>query len=624
MRRPESSGLPADDCALKRLAPESQETGAIVLCAPPVVLRHSGASLALLALVFCSCSQSSNVSPGSPSLSKPSVNPPANSSHGANVPPVVKGREPGPEDWFEDMTDRSGVQFTYRNGREGDKFTILESVGGGVALIDFDGDGDLDIFITGGGAIAGTPMVISGLKSALYRNDGGWVFVDVTTASGLQTATDYSLGCSSADYDCDGFSDLLITGYPRSHLFRNTGDGSFEDVTDRVGLSLEGLHTASAWPDIDNDGAPDLFVTGYVSFDLKEDRQCGDHLRKIKDICGVWQYSPAPDRLFLNRQEDSFEDISQEAGIRADGKGLGVVAADFDEDGNIDFYVANDYAANHFYLGTGGRTVNEIGLLAGVAFDEFGIPQGSMGVDAGDYNGDGLADIFVTNYQMEDNTLYKNLGKAQFTVMGGASIGLRDVCRPYVGFGTGWTDFDSDGWLDLFVLNGHVMYFTGQSPYEQPSFVFRNESGRRFENVSSAAGPYFSAPHVARGAAVGDLDGDGAQDLVIVHQNSPVTLLRNRHPRKDWTCIQLVGTKSEPQAVGATVTCAFEGRKIVRHVRSGAGYLSHFDRRIVVPTENGDPTECEVRWLNGRREVYRNLVPRQTNVLIEGRGNRGQ
>jgi hypothetical protein len=521
-------------------------------------------------------------------------------------------------DWFDDVTGRSGIRFSYQNGRAGEKYTLLESVGGGVALLDYDGDGDLDVFLTGGGTISGTPATTAGLKAALYRNDGNWKFVDVTDSSGLGVATDYSIGCSCSDFDRDGHLDLLITGYPQTHLWRNLGNGTFEDVTAKVGLDLNGLHTASAWGDIDNDGWPDLFVGGYVKFDLAEGRQCGNLERKIRDICGIWQYPAAPDRLLRNRQGTSFEDISQRAEIRADGKALGVVASDLNADGHLDFYVANDYTPNHLYLGNGGGSFRETALQSGVAFDDFGVPQGSMGVDVGDYDGDGRGDIFITNYQMEDNTLYRNLGDAQFSVAN--SIGLQDVCRPYVGFGTGWVDFDSDGWLDLFVVNGHVMYFTGQSAYRQPSFLFRNRLGNHFENVSADGGPYFSDMHVARGAAVGDLDDDGAPDLVIIHHNAPVAVLRNQHRPPHWTSLLLKGVRSDPMAVGATVTVEFQGRKLVRHVRSGAGYLSQFDRRILVPTADDNPIKCEVCWLGGQREIFGNLAPRRTNVVVEGAG----
>lgn len=581
-------------------------------------LFQKSLALVLLLLPACSDSQDKSKLPTSP----PDQAAPNVLHESRSVAPNQVTTEEQPEVWFEDVTKATGIQFTYKNGREGEKYTLLESIGGGVALIDYDNDGDLDIFITGGGQIGGSPTAVSGVPSAFYRNDGNWKFTDVTSDVGLDSATDYTIACSSADYDRDGHPDLLVTGYPQTRLFRNTGNRRFEDVTGKLGLPILGLHTASAWPDVNNDGWPDLYVTGYVKFDLHEGRKCGDLARNIKDICGIWQYPPAPDRLFLNHGGTNFEEISKAAGILEDGKGLGVVASDFNEDGHIDLYVANDYTANQLYLGIGNNKFEESALLAGVAVDEFGIPQGSMGVDVGDFDGDGRGDLFLTNYQLEDNILYRNLGHGQFSTLNNGAIGLGNICRPYVGFGTGWVDFDLDGWLDLFVLNGHVMYSTGQSPYQQPSFLFRNQAGAQFRNVTKAGGSYFSNLHVARGAAAGDLDDDGACDLVVVHQNAPVSVLRNRLNPPHWTSVELVGVRSEPHAVGATVTVTYDGRSIVRHVRSGAGYLSQFDRRILFPMRDETPAQCEVRWLNRDREVFHNIQPKRTNRLVEGEGER--
>ncbi len=521
-----------------------------------------------------------------------------------------------PDDWF--LQPPTGIDFTYRNGREGNKFTLLESIGGGVALFDFDNDAILDIFLIGGGTLAGSPMVIGGLPSALYRNRGDFQFTEVAASAGVATSSSYTVGCSVCDFNCDGHPDVFITGYPHCRFFCNQGDGTFQDWTESEIVKDAGLHAASVWGDFDSDGLPDLFVTGYVTFDLREDRNCGEDLRGIRDICGIWQYPPAPDRLYRNRGDGTFVETTTTAGLRSDGKGLGAVAADINGNGTLDLYVGNDFTPNFLYLGDGRGTFVEQGLQSGTALDANGAPQGSMGVDFGDYDGDGRGDLFVANYQLEDNTLYRNSGDDTFSVA--AHIGLEDVCRPYVAFGTGWFDFDSDGWQDLFVLNGHVMYHTGQSPYEQPQFLFRNQNGQRFENCSDKGGPYFSVHHVARGGAVGDLDNDGAPDLVIVHQNSPVTILKNRLTPKKWVSVCLHGTSSDPFATGAVVTSKYAGRELVRHVRGGAGYLSQFDRRILFPIDENSAGDCTVRWLNGKQERFRNLQPNHTNALIEGRG----
>lgn len=591
----------------------------------PTVYRHCGFDLALAVLIFLgtSCDREQGHHPPrltqKREIARIGVSPETPvKSDSANTKRLIPP-QPTDKDWFDDVTVASNVDFSFRNGREGEKFTLLESVGGGAGLFDFNCDDAVDLFVTGGGTIQGSPIVIAGLPNALYRNQSNLRFETVGLPARLADSDTYAIGCSVCDYNCDGHPDLFVTGYPRCNLYCNQGDGTFADVTTAAGLQFDGLQTASTWGDFDSDGLPDLLVVAYVTFDLREDRNCGDETRRIRDICGIWQYPPAPDRLFRNRGDGTYEEVTARAGLRADGKGLGVVSADVNEDGALDVYIANDFTPNFLYLGDGKGQFRECGLISGTASDENGIPQGSMGVDFGDYDGDGRGDLFVTNYQLEDNTLYRNLGDAQFAVTNG-KVGLRDTCRPYVGFGTGWVDWDSDGWLDLFVLNGHVMYFTGDSPYEQPQFLFRNRDGERFENRSSQGGPYFAVPHVARGGAVGDLDNDGAPDLVVVHQNSPVTVLKNRLPAGRWIRICLHGTASDPFAVGSVISSSFAGRKIVRHVHGGGGYLSHFDRRILLPVDEGQPGKCTIRWLNGTQEVFDDLEPGRTHHLIEGRG----
>jgi hypothetical protein len=533
--------------------------------------------------------------------------------------PAPLPRAARPDDWFEDVTEQTGIRFAYRTGREGEQYTVLEPLGGGVAGFDYDRDGDVDLFFLGGGRISGPPPKVEGLPPKLYRNDGDWQFTDVTEAAGLNSAGDYSLGCAVGDFDRDGCPDLFVTCFGRSRLFHNDGKGRFTDVTDDAGLAIDGFSSAAVWADVDRDGWPDLYVVGYLRVALHESKPCGDLLRKIKDICGPKIYDGAPDRLFRNRGDNTFEEITKTAGLSEEGKGLGVVAADLNEDGWIDFYVANDTTANHLYLGGPGLRFRETGLAAGVAVDENGTPQGSMGIGLGDYDGDGHCDIWVTNFEREHNTLYRSRGGGEFTDSTLAA-GLANVGRPEVGFGTGFVDFDSDGWLDLYVTNGHVQYYTGQSPYLQPAFLLQNLQGKTFANRSAVGGPYFSVPHAGRGAASADLDNDGAIDLVIVHQNDPVVLLRNRRAPPSWVRIELRGAQSDPAAIGAVVALDYQGRQLNRVVVGGEGYLSHADQRIVFPADDDQPRDVTVRWLSGKEEVFRGVPVRQTTQLVEGAG----
>lgn len=357
-------------------------------------------------------------------------------------------------------------------------------VGGGPSLVDYDGDGRLDLLLTGGGTISNAvPIEIAGLPPALYRNLGDWKFVPVTADAGLAGPTSYSHGIMAADYDNDGFTDLFVSGYGKARLLHNDGAGSFCDV-------------------------------------------------------------------------------SRESGLRDEDRALGFVAADMNNDGWTDIYVANDEAANRLYLGGPSFPLREIGELSGAALSEDGAAEGRMGVDWGDFDGDGRGDLFVTNFELEDNALYRQEQPELFRHVS-IPMGLGGPCRSLVGFGTGFVDFDLDGWLDLFICNGHVFYRTGRSPCRQPAFVFRNREGRHFDDVSRAAGDYFRRVHVGRGAAPGDLDNNGTQDLVIVHQNDPVSILKNRQQRAGWISLRLIGRNSSRDPIGTVVTYEFEGRKMV-------------------------------------------------------------
>lgn len=534
----------------------------------------------------------------------------------AEEPPVGVSTD---DDWFEDVTPQSGVDFVYRNGRDGQQYFILESLGGGVALLDYDRDGDSDLFFTGGGTIGESDGSIRGLPSALYRNEGDWRFVDVTAQTGVGNAKQYTHGCTVGDYDCDGWPDLFVCGYNGWYLLHNTGGGQFRDVTAESGLvgHKAGWNTAALFADIDGDALPDLYVVRYLEWTPETDVVCRNR-HGHRQICSPGQFQGASDRLFRNLGDGKFEDISSRAGLSPGGNGLGAVAADANRDGWIDLYVANDETNNFLYLGGPELQLRESGLVAGVATNEYGMHDGSMGVDAADYDGDGDLDLWVTNFEAEDNALYENIGPASFkqsTVI----TGLAGQSRRLVGFGTGFADFDLDGWLDLFVVNGHVFYQGGHSPYAQPAQLFHNREGKRFANVAAQGGDYFRTTHAARGAAVGDLDNDGALDLVVVHQNRPVTLLRNRKTIESYICVEVVGTTGNRDAVGARVSTVYQERELVRWIVSGAGYFSHSDRRIVLPTSD-DKAGVTIVWPAGQRERFSGLSAGRVHTLVEGRG----
>lgn len=525
-----------------------------------------------------------------------------------------------PDDLFSDVTSTTGIEFRFRNGREAGLYSILETVGGGVGMVDFDGDDDLDLFFAGGGQFDLHTGRATGFACRLYRNDGGMRFTDVSEETGVSRMPwDYSHGVTSADYNRDGAPDLFVTCFGRCRLLKNVNGRAYVDSTREAGLDIDGPYTASAWGDVDRDGWPDLLVAGYVRWTPAANDVCIDKQTNVRDCCPPQRYQAVETRLFRNQQDGTFAEVTKKAGLRADGKSLGAVAADFNEDGWIDFYVANDQVVNHLYFGRPQFPLEEAGAVSGTAFNEYGVPEGSMGVDAGDFDGDGRIDIFVTNFDLEDNSLYRNLGSGQFS-HATVKSGLGGVGRTLVGFGTGFADFDGDGWLDLFVANGHVYYHRGDDDGRQRALLLRNDGGSRFRDDSASGGTYFRASHAGRGAAVGDLDNDGGLDLVIVHQNDPIVVLKNRRPMKSWTRVRLRGTDSDPDAIGATVESTWQGRTLTRAICSGGGYLSQFDARVLLPAEIETGQSVVVRWLKGRRERFSGLPLGKTTVLEEGRG----
>jgi RNA polymerase sigma factor (sigma-70 family) len=547
---------------------------------------------------------------------------------------------PGKTDLYRDMTPGSGVDVIYRNGQEAGYFAPLEEIGGGVALIDYDGDGLLDVLLLGGGTYAGADRrQIQGLPCRLYRNLGHWKFADVTRAVGLDGPAFYAHGVAVADYDCDGWPDLVITGYGGMALYHNESDGKggrrFVDVTRRAGLTGATWGTSAAWADLDGDGYPDLYVCQYVDWSLDNNPVCrtgtGD-----RDICPPKQFAALPHKLFHNNRDGTFRDVSKSAGLRtprteqdyadldwlgkaaveqlraADrtkdyGKGRGVVVADVNDDGKPDLYVANDTTDNFLYLNRsipGHIRLEESGMMAGVARDDRGVPTSSHGVAAGDYQNTGRPALWCTNYEGELFCLYENHrqpGRDIFRFKSPAA-GIAAIGQQHVGWGTAFLDFDNDGWLDLVIVNGHEVRHPQGGKRGQRPLLLHNCGDGRFVDISEQAGPYFRTDHVGRGLAVGDLDNDGDLDLVICNLNEPAVLLRNE-AGGHWLGVELVG-KGFRDVTGLPVVVEVGDRRLTRFVPGGGSYLSSGDRRLVFGL--GDRKEIDrltVTW-GPRREQH--------------------
>ncbi len=563
------------------------------------------------------------------------------------VPRVAdaEARGPAAADYFRDVTADSGVDFTPRNGQEAGHLTILETLGCGVALLDFDGDGLLDVFVTGGGYFEGNdPPQIKGHPCKLYKNLGGWKFQDVTADVGLDRPWFYTHGAAVADYDRDGWPDLLVTGWGRVALFRNVpAPGSrwgrrFEEVTEKAGLKDNLWSTSAAWGDLDGDGWPDLYVCHYVNWSFANNPECLTR-PGVRDTCPPGRFEALPHTLYRNNRDGTFTDVSEKAGLykgnaKQHGKGLGVLIADLDGDGRPDVYVANDQTQNLLYLNRGGMRFEEAAMRCGVARDDSGRGNASMGVDAADYDGSGHLSLFVTNFKNELHSLFRNRGDARFTYAT-KSAGLAAFGADTVSWGTGFIDFDLDGNEDLVFVSGDV-YEHPAPPAEvrERALLLRNQRTPtdrphevRFADVSDSGGPYFRQKHNARGLAVGDLDNDGRPDLVISQLNEPVVLLRNMSGEGcHWLGVELEG-RDHRDLVGTRLTLETAGRRLVREVKGGGSYCSSGDRRVLYGLGKDDPTEgwrLTVRWPGGSEQTLERVQADRYLRLREGGNGPGR
>jgi len=538
--------------------------------------------------------------------------------HAAVTTKVVNGQPAAP---FIDATAQTGPDFVHANGAAGD-LLLPEVIGPGGALFDYDNDGDLDLFVVQGAGKTG---------GRLFRNDASQAgprfrFTDVTDRSGI-VATGYGMGAATGDYDNDGWIDLYVTNMGSNQLFRNNGDGTFSDVTAKTRTDDPRWSTGATFFDYDRDGWLDLFVVNYVNFRPDMKRGCFS-AGSAPDYCNPAVYDPVPARLLHNNRDGTFTDISVPAGItRLPARGLGVMALDINSDGWTDLYVANDGDPNQLWINQRGSGVfKDEALLAGVAVNRTGQPQGSMGIDAGDVDHDGDEDLFVTNLDNEGNTLYLNLGAGLFeertTEFGLFKLG-------FTGFGTRFLDYDNDGWLDLVVVNGAVRHLSSQVqkgdryPLKQRSQLFHNERGRRFEDVSDTAGSPFAQLQVARGAATGDLDNDGDTDIVVFNNSGPVRVLLNESGhRRHWIGLRIIDGRYKRDAVQTRVELAGH-RGATRRVQTDGSYAVASDPRVLFGLANeAGPQTVRVLWPGGQAEDFRNLAVDRYWILESGKAPR--
>ncbi len=521
---------------------------------------------------------------------------------------------------FVDVTTEAGIAFKHLNGASDRKF-YLETMGSGAAFLDYDNDGDLDLYIVNGAPLPGFETAVPA-KNALYQNTGNGKFSDITTVAGVGD-TGYGMGCVAADYDNDGDTDLYVTNFGENLLYQNNGDGTFTDATSQAGVGNgQNWSSSCAFVDYDHDGDLDLYVVNYLDYDLAGDRDWLDP-RGRRIYSNPQVYTGISDTLYSNDGDGTFTDVTRQAGVyNKDGKGLGVTCGDYDNDGRIDIYVANDTTPNFLYRNSGDGRFVDIGPFAGAAYNEHGVAEGGMGVDFGDYNNDGSLDIFVTNFSNETNTLYHNTTDGaliDFTNI----AGLGEVSFLKLAFGTKFFDANNDGLLDLFVANGHLYPTESDAlEYAQADQLFINTGDGTFVDVSEQSGEYFSIRRVGRGAAFGDYDNDGDTDIFVVNLNEEGVLLRNEGGNKlNWLTIKTVGDTSNRDGIGARVEVVTHSHSQIKEVQAGSSYLSGHDLRLIFGL--GTETEAEtvkITWPSGAEQTLADIAANQLLVITEAVG----
>jgi len=526
---------------------------------------------------------------------------------------------------FEEVpASKSRINWAHVAGLSREMY-LPETVGAGCAFLDYDNDGWMDIYLVNSGPCDFYKPSVP-LRNALYRNNRDGTFTDVTEKAGVP-GNAYGMGVAVGDYDGDGLPDMYVTQYPNSILYHNNGDGTFTDVTAKAGVAAPGWGTSAVWFDYDNDGKLDLFVCRFADFDKSKNVYCGSAEANQRYYCKPNVYKPLPSRLFHNNGDGTFTDVSEQAGIaRALGKAWGVVAADIDNNGWLDLFVANDTAPNFLFANRGKGRFEEIGTLAGVAYSPFGVARSGMGVDAADYDQDGWLDLFVANVDHETYSLYHNNKDQTFDDVSIRS-GIGSVTTLMSGWGLKFFDYNNDGNVDLLLSNGHPDTTIDKHQqgvhYFEPMLLFEN-NGTSWKNVSAQSGIVFSKSIAGRGLALGDFDNDGAVDVLVAVNNGPPVLLRNTAAQRNhWLGVRLIGTKSNIDAIGAKIV--YQAGDLKRHITKvgGGSYLSSHDPRIVLSLAQKTKLDwIEVHWPqpSGKIERFTSLPIDRYITIIEGQG----
>jgi hypothetical protein len=524
---------------------------------------------------------------------------------------------------FSDVTSQTGIMFKHTDGSSG-KLYLMETVTAGLALFDYDNDGDVDIYFLNGSALKGAKFKTEP-TNALYRNDGDFKFTDVTRQAGVGD-TGYGLAVAVADYDNDGDQDIYLNNHGPNILYRNNGDGTFSDVTRQAAVA-NGSRTAggACFLDMDKDGDLDLYVSNYIVFSY--DKNVTRKMDGFDTYVGPTSYPLIADNLYRNNGDGTFTDVSKESGIgKYAGAGMGTICSDYDNDGDTDIFIANDISVGNFlFKNDGTGKFEEIALVAGVAYDLHGDEQGSMGVDAGDYDNDGLFDLYVTSYQTQSATLYRNLGDDMFEdVTGMTGAGAGTVTG--VTWGTGFVDFDNDGDRDIFVACGHLLdnieLFDDSTLYFQPNVILMNNGDGKFTNVSEQGGDGMKVKLSSRGAGFDDLDNDGDVDVVILNARREPTVLRNdSNPKGHWLQVCLRGVKTNKDGVGARIKVIAGDLILIDEVHSGRSYQSHYGNRLYFGLGKHQRVDrIEVKWIGGGVDVLTDVPIDNLLTITEGSG----